>query len=167
MRWLLGLVILVGTSRPTDACTPVAGSPPFTPELRVEVVPPSEVTVTGLEIRRTMGCASLTYVTIDATASDDTTSPGELGFRFQVSGHNPPPFFGTRDLQGPRPVVTIGDGDFDFELRIAAIDSSGNVGPETVVPIIDEAPGCNAAGATGGVVVALVALGLCRRRRAR
>jgi uncharacterized protein (TIGR03382 family) len=75
--------------------------------------------------------------------------------------------FPTLELNGLRllKIKFVGaDVDLDFDLHLAAVDRSGNVGPETVIPIYDEAPGCNAGGASS-LTVGLALLALRRRRR--
>jgi hypothetical protein len=104
---------------------------------------------------------------LEATAADDSTPVDEIGFRLRlVAGFVPRGFDdGPRDLEGPqlRVFVANADRDLDFELGIAAIDASGNVGPETVVPIVDTT-GCTAGG-LAGLPVGLVVIGIGRRRR--
>jgi len=158
----------------------VVGNPTFMPGERVETIPPGAVAIGAVQIGRdeqpsNSSCESSTVLSIEVTATDDATPTGELGYRLRVvSGTTPPRGFG--DAEGDRapfdgqPLVVFFRGayaDLDFELGVSAIDQSGNVGPETAIPIFDEAPpqGCNSAGAWSlGPGLALLAL---RRRRRR
>jgi hypothetical protein len=173
MRWLVVLVVAVGLhdAGAAEACSRI-GNPHFMPGDPVELVPPSVVTAGKPSVFRSDrqgSCPATTLVSIDVVATDDTTPTIELGYRLRIArGETPLQGFG--DTSGDRlgGVLLIffsgADDDLDFDLGISAVDKSGNVGPETVVPIYDEAPGCSTGGASS-LILAFALLGLRRRRR--
>jgi hypothetical protein len=181
MRWLSGLVIaalcLAATS--ADAACAEPFNFKFSLGPMVESTPPSELTLGALFIFRSPEpqdnvleeCSPKTFLTVEVAATDDTTSSDQLGIRIQINEQSadqiPNP---TGSGFGLLTVKFHGrDLDLDFDLRLSAIDRSGNVGPESVIPVFDEAPGCNAghrAGA-GSLICVVTALGMTVRRRRR
>ncbi len=173
MRWLLGLGLAsLAASRPADACTIIID--PFVVGPMVETTPPGTVEIGTVRVDRadpddaTSSCRANTAIRIGVSASDDTTPASQLGYRTRlVSGTVT---FATTDQlfdrKGPTlAIVTAGvEADLDFELGISAIDSSGNVGPETVIPIHSDAPGCNAVDCWS-LLPGLSIFGLLRRRK--
>lgn len=175
MRWLLALGFLVSPSRPAEACVTV-GNPQFTPGEVSETNPPGTVEIVAVKVFRNdepenSSCKDSTLLQIDVAATDNSTPATELGYRLRVvTGTTPLPGFGDRDPDrlGGRLLVFFSGAysDLDFELGISAIDRSGNVGPETIVPIFDKAPpeGCNSGG-SWSLLPGLALLALRRRRR--
>ena len=103
-------------------------------------------------------------------ALDDTTPIGELGYRVRVIGDSRPLANGTFDRVAERGVLEfelVHGVELDFELGIAAIDKSGNVGPEAIVPVgVDPDGGCRTGRDTAGTfALGLATLALLARRR--
>ncbi len=167
MRWLSGLgVLLAGTAESSlaDACTLIGNGHLMLGWSSRRLRDRS---------RRAATCPSSTVVFVEVAAADDTTPAGDLGYRIRVVGGTRPPFvlgelYDRVLFDQPLEVSIRGDDvDLDFELGIAAIDQSGNVGPETTVAIFDEGPGCNAGGTGTWSLLPVATLGLMLLRPRR
>jgi hypothetical protein len=174
MGWLSGLVIAAlgfATAPARAACVVEPFNLEFSPGPIVESTPPSELTLGAVSVLRSPApgeeCPQTTQIRVAVSASDDTTPSDQLGIRVQIGESS--------GDQIPNPTGSgIGllivrfrdpDVDLDFDLRLSAIDRSGNVGPESVIPIFDEAPGCHAGKSAGWLFPLFAVLGLIRRRR--
>lgn len=167
MRGCLVLVVLSSADAADAACVLPLGNARFVPGPMVESTPPSEITVGEVRItrfERNRECPASTEIDIGISATDDTTPSDRIGVRVRIGE--------TAANQLPSSVVIIirlqgADSDLDFDIGLSAIDESGNLGPEIVIPIDDEAPGCNATGiGPESLMLGLIGLlGLRRHRR--
>lgn len=124
-------------------------------------------------------CGDFTSVNVTNLATDDTTPPDRIGYRFSlVAGALP------SGLTLPGGVVDLAlsdaslwltwsglDGDIDFTLQLVAVDAAGNESAPETVRIRDDAGGCRVGRGTGAGVVTLTvgafALATATRRSRR
>jgi hypothetical protein len=153
------LVILCGGLSPrlARACS-YAIPPPVTPmpfAKNPDVTPPQlfEAFVSGLErgivptdSDARGGCLTRSELWIDATATDDRTAPDQLAYRVERLRGNPPlhydePMSYMRFVWEEDP-----DEPLDFEIRVRAVDGSGNESNPIDLSVYDPGSGSPEAG---------------------
>lgn len=188
------LVLLAGLPVRDAAACSIVVEPEFVPGPKTESVPPTAVTVDNLEVRvvdqtkpnggcqrESTSCSdrSFAIISFSVSSTDDTTERYGLGYRLRVLREIGPTRLDAYDLATrawPNGVITLypklGDDeelDLDLEIGVAAIDRSGNLGPESVVQIIhSDDSGCASgrnARPFGACALALGTLALLLRRR--
>lgn len=168
MRWWLGLVA-VGFTRQVEAQCLHFDNIKSTPGEQLETTPPSDLTISIVRVLRSESweCGDSTSLQVEASATDDTTPSDMIAFRVRFDDYmdDRVPMLEPNGLRLVKVNFVGADVDLDFDLHLAAVDRSGNVGPETVIPIYDEAPGCNAGGGSSTLAMGLALLALRRRRR--
>jgi hypothetical protein len=183
------VLLLALPARHARACT-LPGDEPFTSFNQPNTTPPSIVSSgdphVSLEQEPSSGCVehpivcNLGIISVAVSASDDVTPSSELGYRVRIISGPRAPGFTKHDLFDRRPthgqitlIISSGAGgrvDYHFELGISAIDSAGNVGPETSVRVVydNTDSGCRSGRDVrpfGALALALSTLVLVLRRR--
>lgn len=172
---------------PAHACPPIDNPDHvLDPGLRDDTVAPGAVTMRSIEVSRSDGGGACTVdcrgdlIILRPTATDDRTPADRLGYRLRLLGGELPRELGlparpVRPQLGSDELWLLFDDDgagFAFQLEVRAVDGNGNLGPPTVVDLVEVVPadGCATAGARGPAglaVLALAGLAACRRRRPR
>src|SRR5262245_2192025 len=132
----------------------------------------------GTQGCRPSDCADVGSVTISAVATDETTMPGNVGYRLSLAGGTLPASL-TLPETAVNPLASFlilyFDADdvdaLDFTLQVVAIDAAGNESAPQMVRVRDDTSGCTIArGRHSGRSLgwfALAALLLAARRRRR
>lgn len=190
MRRLIGLFVaaasaVIATPRAASACTPIPTDylvidPAFADDTQAPgVVSTAPVTIYRYEGAGCgdSGCGNYAFIDIPVMALDDRAPAARLGYHLDVVGGSAPRPYWTDgwaivpdDPTRLRLYFDVEAPAFEFDLSIRAVDLNGNLGPPTVVHIVDTegSGGCTTAGrhpAAPLVAVALATLLATRRRR--
>lgn len=190
MRRPSGLVVaaasaVIATPRAATACTPIPTDyQVIDPAFADDTQAPGAVSTAPVTIYRydgagcdDSGCGNYAFIDIPVIALDDRAPAARLGYQLDVVGDGAPRHYWAdgRAIVPDDPTrlrlhFDIDDAGFEFDLSIRAVDLNGNVGPPTVVHIVDNEG--SGACTTGGrhraaplVAVALATLLATRRRR--
>jgi len=122
-------------------------------------------------------CGDFTSVNLTGLATDDTTPPEHIGYRFALVAGAPPAGF---NLPAGAVDVALSDGsvwlfwsglddDVDFTLLLVAVDAAGNQSEPQTVRIRDDAGGCNVGRGRGAgeLALTLAAFGVAGGRAAQ
>jgi hypothetical protein len=183
---VVAVVVVVALETDASACSPPQSGMPHTVNASLQATdqtPPTLPTIPPPTVRRLEatdsgcggGCPASGVVSIAAVATDDTTAPDRIGYRFTLASGSLPDGF-TLPAFAWDPVGTTvvlfwdGDGDLDFTLQVVAIDLAGNESAPQTVRIQDDSGACAVAGGrTNRWAVAFVAvlalLAVTNRRR--
>jgi hypothetical protein len=122
----------------------------------------------------TTSCDGTGYVTLRVSSRDDVSGPDALGYR--VEGPQLAHSGQVLRANGGSLLLLLrgsddGERDLRFTIRIAAVDSAGNVSEERTVDVRSQGDGCQLARGGSGLWALLLALtlamrsGLCQRTR--
>jgi len=185
---LAGAAVVVALRADARACDPVAYLP-HTVDSSLQAsdqTPPTLPAIPAPVVHRAVGsqngcersdCGSLGTVMIQALATDDTTAPGKIGYRFSLAAGRLPAGLTLSqtafDAEGPTLILyfdTDNTDAIDFTLQVVAIDHAGNESTPQTVRVFDEsgAPCAVARGPDsrdGFAAIAVVALLVAARRR--
>jgi hypothetical protein len=156
----VGLLVILGAGlspRLARACSysipppvtpmPFATNPDVTPpQLFEAVVVDLERGIVPTESAARGGCLTRSEFWIDATASDDRTAPDQLAYRVERLRGNPPLYY-----EEPMPYMHFvweedPDEPLDFEVRVRAVDRSGNESNPIDLSVYDPGSGSPEAG---------------------
>ncbi len=131
------------------------------PAFSSDATPPSAVTAAVVDVAHieddgdgggcgshVASCGSYGVVTVAVSATDDAAPPDRIGYQIRLVSGTPPRDFGVpaqSDMLGAsRPFENElifyfhpDDHDWQVELEIRAVDLNGNLGPPTLLAIVD------------------------------
>jgi hypothetical protein len=184
---LVAAAVVAAPRTDARACMPLGGAAHvvIASMQATDQVPPALPAIPPPDIHRSDGsnqggcgtdCPDVGIVSFAAVATDDTTPPDKIGYRFTLAaGQLPAGFTLPAAALDPQSVSVslFWSADrgqpIDFTLSVVAIDAAGNESPPQTVRVADDPGGCAIAHprphARGLAWIALLSLIAARRRR--
>ncbi len=152
-------------------------TPPTLPAIPAAVTHYEEGSSNGIGCGVGAKCGDGSWIGIPAMATDDMTAPEQIGYRLSLESGTVPPDVGlTTMTQDPisgfvRVYIREETTDFNFTLRVVAIDAAGNESAPQTVVVEHHDSGCSIGGTRisrpGLGWIALAALMVIAHRRRR